>query len=113
VLFADIVGSTELARRLDPEAVRAMIARFFEAVREVVHRHDGLIEKFIGDAVLAIFGVPEAHEDDAIRAVSAGLELHEAIKALNRELVRDRRETIHVRPTVPCSSRGRRRTGVP
>lgn len=97
MLFADIVGSTDLARRLDPEAVRAMIGRFFEAVREVVQRHGGLLEKFIGDAALAIFGVPEAHEDDAIRAVSAGLELHEAVKALNQELVRDRRETIRVR----------------
>src|SRR5436190_486514 len=80
VLFCDLVGSTDLAARLDPEAYRALLSRYFDLVREPIERHGGTIEKFIGDAVMAVFGVPELHEDDALRAVRAGLEARTALR---------------------------------
>jgi class 3 adenylate cyclase len=89
VLFCDVVGSTELSERLDPESVRRVLARFFETVREVVERHGGSVEKFIGDAVMAVFGVPVLHEDDAFRAVRAAAELRERLDRLNGDLARD------------------------
>ena len=79
VLFCDLVGSTELAARLDPEAYRALLSHYFELVREPIERHGGTLEKFIGDAVLAVFGVPELHEDDALRAVRAAVEAQAAL----------------------------------
>ena len=72
VLFCDVTGSTELGERLDPEALRALLARYFEQMRAIVERHGGTVEKFIGDAVMAVFGVPVVHEDDALRAVARG-----------------------------------------
>ena len=72
-LFADIVGSTELAEREDPEVVQALIGAAFDRLSAEIERYGGLIEKFVGDAVLAVFGVPSAHEDDPERAVRAGL----------------------------------------
>jgi class 3 adenylate cyclase/tetratricopeptide (TPR) repeat protein len=89
VLFCDVVGSTELGERLDPESVRRVLGRFFETVRDVVERHGGSVEKFIGDAVMAVFGVPVLHEDDPLRAVRAAGEVREAFGALNEELGRD------------------------
>ncbi|HUG06554.1 MAG TPA: adenylate/guanylate cyclase domain-containing protein [Candidatus Limnocylindria bacterium] len=86
VLFADIVGSTEIGLEHDPEVVRATLARTFEAVREVLVAHGGTVEKFIGDAVMAVFGVPAAHEDDADRAVRAAFALHERASALGGRL---------------------------
>ena len=71
VLFADIVGSTELGLDHDPEVVRASLGRAFEAASEVLRAHGGTVEKFIGDAVMAVFGVPAAHDDDPDRAVRA------------------------------------------
>ncbi|HMJ80772.1 MAG TPA: adenylate/guanylate cyclase domain-containing protein, partial [Candidatus Dormibacteraeota bacterium] len=71
VLFVDLVGSTALGERVDPETVRAILGRYFELVRAAVEHHGGTIEKFIGDAAMAVFGVPEVHEDDALRAVRA------------------------------------------
>src|SRR5438093_11843930 len=68
VLFCDVTGSTELGERLDPEALRALLARYFERIKTIVERHGGTVEKFIGDAVMAVFGVPAVHEDDALRA---------------------------------------------
>ena len=68
VLFCDVTGSTELGERLDPEALRALLARYFERMKGIVERHGGTVEKFIGDAVMAVFGVPAVHEDDALRA---------------------------------------------
>src|ERR671935_2360470 len=86
VLFCDVVGSTQLGELLDPESVRRVLSRYFETVREVVERHGGSVEKFIGDAVMAVFGVPVLHEDDALRAVRAALEMRERLAALNEEL---------------------------
>jgi DNA-binding SARP family transcriptional activator/thioredoxin-like negative regulator of GroEL len=80
VLFCDLVGSSELAARLDPEAYRALLSRYFELVRGPIERHGGTLEKFIGDAVLAVFGVPELHEDDALRAVRAAVEAQAALR---------------------------------
>ncbi len=68
MLFADIVGSTALTEHTDPEDMRALLARFFTIAREAVGAHGGTLEKFIGDAVMAVFGLPQAHGDDAERA---------------------------------------------
>src|SRR6266700_5539624 len=86
VLFCDVVGSTALGELMDPEALRALLARYFDRMREVVERHGGSVEKFIGDAVMAVFGVPVVHEDDALRAVRAAAELRSALVPLNEEL---------------------------
>src|SRR5215210_3796285 len=65
VVFCDLVGSTELAAQLDPEETRAVLAGYFAAVRAAAERHGGVVEKYIGDAVMAVFGIPQMHEDDA------------------------------------------------
>jgi class 3 adenylate cyclase/tetratricopeptide (TPR) repeat protein len=78
VLFCDVVGSTALGESSDPEALRARMRRYFQDVRAVVERHGGVVEKFAGDAVMAVFGIPAAHEDDALRAVRAADELRGA-----------------------------------
>ena len=88
ILFADLVGSTALSERLDPERWRAVQGRYFTALRDTIERHGGLVEKFIGDAVMAVFGLPAAHEDDALRAVRAAAELTPALSDLNNELRR-------------------------
>ena len=89
VFFSDVSGSTALGERLDPESLRRVLARYFEVAREAVERHGGVVEKFIGDAVMAVFGVPQVHEDDALRAVRAATELRLGVSALNEELERD------------------------
>ena len=86
VLFADVTGSTALGERLDPESFRRVLARYFEAARECLERHGGTVEKFIGDAVMAAFGVPVVHEDDALRALRAAVELRRSLASLNEEL---------------------------
>src|SRR5689334_13144441 len=73
ILFADLVGFTTLAEARDPEEVREILSDYFERSREVVVRHGGVVEKFIGDAVMAVWGSPVAHEDDAERAARSGL----------------------------------------
>jgi class 3 adenylate cyclase/tetratricopeptide (TPR) repeat protein len=80
VLFCDVSGSTSLGERVDPEALRAIMARYFDAARAAIERHGGTVEKFIGDAVMAVFGIPVVHEDDALRAVRAALELRDAVE---------------------------------
>ena len=82
ILFADLVGFTSLAEDRDPETVRELLTRYFEVAADVIGRYGGTVEKFIGDAVMAVWGAPTAHEDDAERAVRAGLELIEAVRGL-------------------------------
>lgn len=84
VLFADVTGSTELGERLDPEALRRVMERYFEFAQRVITRHGGTVEKFIGDAVMAVWGVPVANEDDAERAVRAALDLVAAVAELGQ-----------------------------
>ena len=82
VLFCDVTGSTGLGESTDPEALRALLARYFEKMSGIVDSHGGTVEKFIGDAVMAVFGVPVAHEDDALRAVRAASDMREALPDL-------------------------------
>jgi len=86
VLFADIVGSTSLGQDNDPEVVRSIMGRYFERAREAIELHGGTVEKFIGDAVMAVFGVPRVHDDDAERAVRAALAIQDAVAQLNDEV---------------------------
>ena len=86
VVFCDVTGSTALGERLDPEAMRRTMGRYFEEIRLIVERHGGTVEKFIGDAAMAVFGIPVAHEDDALRAVRAVAEIRERLTALGDEL---------------------------
>ena len=97
VLFCDVTGSTALGERLDPESLRRVLARYFETAKTVVEQHGGTVEKFIGDAVMAVFGVPQVHEDDALRAVRAAAQLREALEPLNDELDRDYGTTLALR----------------
>jgi class 3 adenylate cyclase/tetratricopeptide (TPR) repeat protein len=94
VLFADVKDSTPLGERLDPEAARGVMNRFFADVRGVIERHGGTVEKFIGDAVMAVFGTPTVHEDDPLRAVRAATEMRTELGELNREL--EERWGIHL-----------------
>jgi class 3 adenylate cyclase/tetratricopeptide (TPR) repeat protein len=82
VLFCDLTGSTALGETLDPERLRALLARYFERMKSIVEWHGGSVEKFIGDAVMAVFGVPVLHEDDALRAVRAAVEMRDALPEL-------------------------------
>jgi len=82
VLFCDVTGSTSLGESVDPEALRTLLARYFERMKGIVESHGGRVEKFIGDAVMAVFGVPIVHEDDALRAVRAAAEMREALPEL-------------------------------
>jgi class 3 adenylate cyclase/tetratricopeptide (TPR) repeat protein len=86
VLFADVAGSTALGEQLDPEPLRRVMARYFEEMRAVLTHYGGTVEKFIGDAVMAVFGVPTVHEDDALRAIRAADQMQERLEELNREL---------------------------
>ena len=85
VLFVDIVDSTTLVTAADPEVVRRRVNRFFDMVSHCVTTHGGIVEKFAGDAVLAAFGVPQAHEDDAQRAVRAAIEMRKSVGDLDLE----------------------------
>jgi class 3 adenylate cyclase/tetratricopeptide (TPR) repeat protein len=86
VLFGDLVGFTTLSEARDPEEVRELLSRYFDQSRTVVQRYGGTVEKFIGDAVMAVWGVPVAHEDDAERAVRAGLDLAAMVTALGEDV---------------------------
>jgi class 3 adenylate cyclase len=85
VLFCDVVGSTALGESVDPEALQGLLARYFERMKVIVESHGGSVEKFIGDAVMAVFGVPVAHEDDALRACRAAVEMRDALPELGVE----------------------------
>ena len=82
VVFCDVVGSTALGESVDPEALQGLLARYFEQMKEIVESHGGSVEKFIGDAVMAVFGVPQVHEDDALRACRAAVEMRAAFTEL-------------------------------
>ena len=79
MFFCDVTGSTALGERIDPESLRHVMARYFETAKAIVERHGGTVEKFVGDAVMAVFGIPVVHEDDALRAVRAAQDLREAL----------------------------------
>jgi class 3 adenylate cyclase len=86
IIFSDVVDSTPLGEQLDAETYRRVISRYFIEVSRVLERHGGTVEKFVGDAVMAVFGIPVVHEDDALRAVRAAGELREALAGLNEAL---------------------------
>jgi class 3 adenylate cyclase/tetratricopeptide (TPR) repeat protein len=96
-LFADLVGSTALAEQEDPEVVQSVVGRTFDRLSDEIARYEGLLEKFMGDAVLAVFGVPRAHEDDAERAVRAALEMQAVLSELNRTFAAEGKPTLAMR----------------
>ena len=97
VIFADVVGSTAMGERVDPETLRWAMQRWFGRMRDVIERHGGMVENYVGDAVMAVFGIPVAHEDDALRAVRAAAEMREEVAALRDELRRERGVELAVR----------------
>ena len=86
VIFCDLAGSTELGESIDAESLRKVMTRYYDEMRAAVERHGGTVEKFIGDAVVAVFGIPNLHEDDAVRAVRAATEMRDVLGPLNEEL---------------------------
>jgi class 3 adenylate cyclase/tetratricopeptide (TPR) repeat protein len=100
VVFSDVSGSTSLGERTDPESLRRVMSRYFDEMRDVVEAHGGVVEKFIGDAVMAVFGIPHLHEDDALRAVRAAAEMRSRLEDLNDELERTFGVRIAVRTGV-------------
>ncbi|HET7235178.1 MAG TPA: adenylate/guanylate cyclase domain-containing protein [Actinomycetota bacterium] len=100
VLFCDVTGSTTIGELLDPETVRRVMGRYFDEMKEVLESHGGTVEKFIGDAVMAVFGVPVVHEDDALRGVRAAVEMRDRLGRLNKELERDHGVSIIARTGV-------------
>src|SRR5207237_6056723 len=100
VVFCDVTGSTALGERLDSESLRKVMERYFAVAREVLERHGGTVEKFIGDAVMAVFGVPVVHEDDALRAARAAHELREELGGLNADLRHEFGTELQVRMGV-------------
>ncbi|HEU5214255.1 MAG TPA: adenylate/guanylate cyclase domain-containing protein [Gaiellaceae bacterium] len=86
VVFCDLADSTALGERLDPEPLRELMGRWYGEMQTAVERHGGMVEKFIGDAVMAVFGLPRAHEDDALRAIRAALDMQRAVERLNASL---------------------------
>jgi class 3 adenylate cyclase len=85
VLFCDVVGSTAIGESVDPEVLRALLAGYFDRMKAIVERHGGVVEKFIGDAVMAVFGLPAVHEDDALRGLRAAAEMQLALAELGIE----------------------------
>jgi class 3 adenylate cyclase/tetratricopeptide (TPR) repeat protein len=86
IVFCDLQGSTSLGEKLDSEALREVLTRYFEVMRATLQEHSGTIEKYIGDAIMAVFGLPRVHEDDALRAVTAAAAMKKALQELNEEL---------------------------
>jgi class 3 adenylate cyclase/tetratricopeptide (TPR) repeat protein len=104
ILFTDVTGSTGLGERLDPESLRDVMGRYFASMREVIERHGGTVEKYIGDAVMAVFGVPVVHEEDALRAVRAAVEMREALERLNGSLRAERGVALEARTGINTGS---------
>src|SRR5438045_230327 len=86
IVFSDLKGSTAMGEKLDSEAVREVMTRYFDEMRAALERHGGTVEQYIGDAIMAVFGLPRVHEDDALRAVRAAAEMRDHLAALNEEL---------------------------
>jgi class 3 adenylate cyclase/tetratricopeptide (TPR) repeat protein len=97
VLFCDATSSTALGERLDPESLRSVMTRYFDVMREVIEFHGGVVEKFIGDAVMAVFGVPTIHEDDALRACRAAIEIHDRLGELDEAIRSERGASVEWR----------------
>jgi class 3 adenylate cyclase len=97
VLFCDATSSTALGERIDPESLRALMTRYFDVMREVIEFHGGVVEKFIGDAVMAVFGVPVVHEDDALRACRAAVEIRDRLAELDAAIQLERGATVEWR----------------
>ncbi len=104
ILFADMTDSTALADRMDPEDIRLLMAGYFATMAQAIHRHGGTIEKYIGDAVMAIFGMPAAHEDDPVRAVRAGLEMLDALKRFNEQRLAEDPQAVPVQIRIGIST---------
>ena len=85
VLFSDLSGYTSLSEKLDPEEVKGIMNRIFGQITKVVSHHEGTIEKFIGDAIVAFFGIPKAHEDDPVRAIRTAFDIHEIVHNISPE----------------------------
>jgi class 3 adenylate cyclase/tetratricopeptide (TPR) repeat protein len=100
VLFIDAVSSTALGERMDPESLRAVMTRYFDVMRDAIESHGGEVEKFIGDAVMAIFGVPTVHEDDALRACRAAVDIRRRLAELEPEIRTDRGVAIEWRAGI-------------
>jgi class 3 adenylate cyclase len=86
VLFSDLTGYTAMSERLDPEEVKEITTRFFGEITKIIDKYEGFVEKFVGDAVMAVFGVPKAHEDDPIRAIRSASEIHRVVKSMSPEI---------------------------
>ena len=104
IVRSDVTGSTALGEAIDPEVLRRIMGRYFVEMRAAIEGHGGLVEKFIGDAVMAVFGVPQVHEDDALRAVRAAVEMREALARLNEELDRERALRLEMRIGITCGT---------
>jgi class 3 adenylate cyclase/tetratricopeptide (TPR) repeat protein len=100
IVFADLAGSTALEERMDPESVRAVMQRYYGAIRDVIDGCGGRLVKFIGDGAMAVFGIPETHEDDALRALEAALAMHDAFEQLATDVARERGASIALRVGV-------------
>ncbi|HEX9531814.1 MAG TPA: adenylate/guanylate cyclase domain-containing protein [bacterium] len=97
VVFSDVAGSTTLGEQLDPELIRLVMTRYFDAMKAVLEHHGGTVEKFIGDAIMAVFGIPVLHEDDALRAVRAASAMRGRLTLLNKELAQGHGISLAVR----------------
>src|SRR5450759_3724241 len=104
VMFADITGSTPLADRLDPEDMRAILSGYFNLMAEQIRRHGGTVEKYIGDAVMAVFGIPFAHEDDQDRAIRAALDMQAALARFNEQRLAQDPEATRLQMRIGINS---------
>ncbi len=110
IVFSDLKGSTSLGEQLDTESLREALTVYFDAMKAVLQRHGGTVEKYIGDAIMAVFGLPIVHEDDALRAVRAASEMQERLVEVNDELERRWGSDSRI---GPASTRARWLPGMP
>jgi len=86
IMFSDLSGYTAMTEKLDPEDVKEIMSKIFGDITRIIQNYDGFIERFIGDAVMAVFGIPKAHEDDPVRAIRAAIEIHSAVEAFSPQV---------------------------